>query len=34
MNLILCLLSILLMPFAAAGLGLIQAGLGRSRMPC
>jgi ammonium transporter, Amt family len=31
MNLVLCLLSILLMPFAAAGLGLIQAGLGRSR---
>jgi ammonium transporter, Amt family len=31
MNLVLCLLSILLMPFAAAGQGLIQAGLGRSR---
>src|ERR1700731_736775 len=31
MTLVLCLLCILLMPFAAAGLGLIQAGLGRSR---
>lgn len=31
MNLVLCFLAILLMPFAAAGLGLIQAGLGRSR---
>jgi Amt family ammonium transporter len=31
MNLILCFLAIFLMPFAAAGLGLIQAGLGRSR---
>jgi Amt family ammonium transporter len=31
MTLVLCLISILLMPFAAAGLGLIHAGLGRSR---
>jgi ammonium transporter, Amt family len=31
MTLALCLLCLLLMPFAAAGLGLIQAGLGRSR---
>jgi ammonium transporter, Amt family len=31
MTLALCLLCLLLMPFTAAGLGLIQAGLGRSR---
>ena len=31
MTLILCLLCVMLMPFAAVGLGLIHAGLGRSR---